>query len=41
MSYFCRLATQSVDVVWPSRSRSDLPVMVSPLIVPTYLVVRF
>ena len=39
--YFCRLATQSVEVFWPSRSRSVLPVIVSPLSVPLYLVVNF
>lgn len=41
LGYFCRFATQSVDVVWPSRSRSLLPVIVSPLTAPLYFVVRF
>src|SRR5438132_2046302 len=38
---FSRLASQSRDCVLPSRSNSILPLMVSPLILPEYLVVNF
>src|SRR4029077_9354337 len=38
---FSRLASQSRDSALPSRSNSILPLMVSPVILPEYLVVNF